>query len=125
MCGPSPRAEFEVDAGAEMFSSKLQWSPLVPPQLPTVVQEPFGKSTKRYSILAVQFCAKAYSSPAPTVQPVSTPLSKVDGGLRAGLDIAEGCAGGAVKEDAVEGIANAAAYRSEPLALGLAGYRRC
>jgi hypothetical protein len=43
--------------------------PAAPPQLPTVVHDPFGRSTKRYSTLAVQFCANPSSSPAPTVQP--------------------------------------------------------
>ena len=37
------------------FSLKLTIEPAAPPQFPTVVQEPFGRSTKRYSTLAVQF----------------------------------------------------------------------
>ena len=41
------------------------------------------------------------------------------------MNIAEGGAGSAVQEDAIEGVTDAAAYRGEPLALGLATYRRC
>ena len=79
-----------------MFSLKLTMEPAAPPQLPTVVQEPFGRSTNRYSTLAVQFCAKANSSPAPTVQPVFGRTVESRWGIEAGLNIAESGAGGAV-----------------------------
>src|SRR5262245_22652970 len=79
---PHHGPNLKLTPARKMFSLKLTMEPAAPPQLPTVVQAPFGTSTKRYSILAVQFCATAYSSPAPTAHPVSTELSKVDGGLR-------------------------------------------
>src|SRR5208337_3588231 len=46
---------------------------VVLPQLPTG-QEAFCRSTNRYSTLAVQFGANAYSTPAPAVQPVCVEL---------------------------------------------------
>src|SRR5262249_14732884 len=64
------------------FSLNFTMEPAAPPQFPTVVQVASGRSTKRYSTLTVQLGAKAISSPAPTVQPVSVLLSKVDGGIR-------------------------------------------
>jgi hypothetical protein len=50
----------------------------------------------------------------------------VESGLRieASLNVAESGAGRAVEEDAIEGVADAPAYRCEPLALRLARYRR-
>jgi hypothetical protein len=40
--------------------------------------------------------------------------------FQTGLNIANGCAAGAVDENAIEGVTNAAADRVEPLALDLA-----
>jgi hypothetical protein len=99
--------------------------PAAPPQLPTVVQEPFGKSTKRYSILAVQFFCEGVFKPSAD-RPSGFDWA-VESGWRieAGLNIAKGRAGSAVEEDSVERIADSTAHRSEPLALGLARYRRC
>ena len=103
-----------------MFSLKLTMEPAAPPQFAAVVQVAFGKSTKRYSALAVQFCAKATSSPGAD-RPARLDRT-VESGWRieASLNIAESGAGSAVEEDAVEGIADPAADRGEPLALRLA-----
>jgi len=46
---------------------------LVPPQL-VKPQDALARSTNRYSALAVQFGAKAYSRPTPAVQPASVEL---------------------------------------------------
>ena len=46
---------------------------VVPPQF-AKPQDAFARSTKRYSTLAVQFGAKAYSMPAPAVQPACVEL---------------------------------------------------
>ena len=67
---PPPNLKF---APARMMFS-LSWTVvLVPPQL-AKPQDALARSTNRYSALAVQFGAKAYSRPTPAVQPASVEL---------------------------------------------------
>ena len=60
--------------------------------------------------------------PAPTVQPTLVVLVEAAGAGERGLDVAEGGAAGEVGQEAVEGVADAAARRAEPV---VAWSRRC
>jgi hypothetical protein len=107
-----------------IFSLKLTMDPAAPPQLPTVVQEWFGRSTKRFRFSLSNFVRRRIQAQRrPSIRFRLSVESRWR--IEAGLNIAKGGAGSAVEEDTVERIANSAAHRSEPWALGLARYRRC
>ena len=86
-------------------------------------QVPFAESTKRYSTFAVRFGVMPTSTPAPAVQPNSVELSKV-AAVDGPLHIAEGAAGRAVNQHAIERIADAAADGAQPVAFGFAASRQ-
>ena len=120
MCGPSPRAEFEVNAGAEdvfveAHNGACGTSTVANGCAGAVRQVDeqifdFGRP-----ILCKGDFDPGADSPAGLGRTVESRW-----GIEAALNIAKSSAAGAVEENAIECVTDAPAYRSEPLTLRLA-----
>jgi hypothetical protein len=104
-----------------MFSLKLTMEPAAPPQFAMVVQEPFG----RIFDFGRPILREGKFEPSADRPTRFDRTIESRWGIEAGLNIAEGSAAGAVEENAIEGVTDPAAHRSQPLALGLARDWRC
>ena len=120
MCGPSPRAEFEVDAGAEdvfveAHNGACGASTVADGRAGAVRQVDeqifdFGRP-----ILCKGEFKPGADRPACFDRTVESRW-----GIEAGLNIAESSAASSIEENAIESVTDAPAHRSEPLALRLA-----
>ena len=102
------------------LSVRTAEAPVALPQFPKVVQEAVPRLTKRYSALALQLPAKAYSSPAPAAQPTRVVEFESCRWIEPGLDVAERRPSRHVDEGAFRRIADAGARGAEEGILGLA-----
>jgi hypothetical protein len=91
-----------------MLSLKLTMEPAAPPQF-------FGSPILR----------KGEFKPATDRPACFDRTVKSRWGIETRLNAAKSSTSGAVEEDAIKGVTDAAAHRGKPLALGLATYRRC
>src|ERR1700722_7230122 len=125
MSGPSPRAEFEVDAGAEdVFveaDNRARGASTVADGRARAIRQideqifDFGRP-----ILCKGVFKPGADRPACFDRTVESRWR-----IEAGLNIPEGGAPGAVEENAIESVTDPPANRSEPLALRLARDGRC
>ena len=120
MCGPSPSAEFEVDAGAEDVFVEAHDGAR---SASTVADGRAGavrQVDEQIFDLGRPILSKSELEPGTDRPACFDRTVESRWGIKAGLNIAESSAASSIEENAIESVTDATAHRSEPLALRLA-----
>jgi len=120
MSGPSPRPEFEIDAGAEDVFVEAHNGACGASAVGSGCAGGVRQVNEQIFRFNRPILREGNFNPGADRPARFDRTVKSGGRIQTSLNIAESSASSAVEEDAVEGIADAAAHGGEPLALGLA-----
>src|ERR1700722_1417576 len=120
MCRPSPRPEFEVDAGAEDVFVEAHDGARSASTVANGRAGAVRQVDKQIFDLGRPILSKSELEPGTDRPACFDRTVESRWGIKAGLNIAESSAASAIEENAIESVTDAPAHRSEPLALRLA-----